>query len=399
MDLAAAPDGRHGRRPYGRPMPTRPVDAVLDVSALDGLFAALRDRGYTVVGPTVRARRDRLRRAGVGRRPARRAGSTCRRAAATACERGDGRRALRARRRARLAQALPLPAAAAVWRGPRDGDGALGVEPEPPPPRYAFLGVRSCDLHAVAIQDRVFLGDRHVDDDYAARRRDAFFVAVNCARAGGTCFCASMGTGPRAHGGFDLALTELLDDDGHRFVVEVGQRARRARCSPSSPTRAAGAGRAAARRRRGRAARAPSMGRALDTDGLRELLQRQPRAPALGRGRRPLPELRQLHDGLPDLLLHAPSRTPPTSPASEAERTRVWDSCFTLEHSYMHGGSVRRVGALALPPVDDPQARRPGSTSSARRAASAAGAASRGARWRSTSPRRSPRSAATTRTG
>ena len=41
----------------------------------------------------------------------------------------------------------------------------------------------------------------------------------------------------------------------------------------------------------------------------------QPRAPALGRGRRALPDLRQLHDGLPDLLLHARSRTRPTSPA------------------------------------------------------------------------------------
>jgi ferredoxin len=28
----------------------------------------------------------------------------------------------------------------------------------------------------------------------------------------------------------------------------------------------------------------------------------------------------------------------------EAVHTRVWDSCFTLEHSYVHGGSVRRSG-------------------------------------------------------
>ena len=36
--------------------------------------------------------------------------------------------------------------------------------------RYAFLGVRSCELHAVDIQDRVFLGGRHIEADYAARR-------------------------------------------------------------------------------------------------------------------------------------------------------------------------------------------------------------------------------------
>src|SRR6266545_2743769 len=115
-----------------------------------------------------------------------------------------------------------FPPQLAIWRARRGADGALEVDEPEPPPRYAFVGVRSCDLHAVAIQDRVFIGDRYVDADYEARRRDAFFVAVNCGRAGGTCFCTSMGTGPRVQSGYDLALTELLDGDGHRVVVEVG---------------------------------------------------------------------------------------------------------------------------------------------------------------------------------
>ena len=85
----------------------------------------------------------------------------------------------------------------------------------------AFFGVRSCDLHAIAIQDRVFLDGRYVDRDYAARREGAFVVAVNCGEPGGTCFCISMGTGPRAESGFDLALTELLEGE-HRFLVEAG---------------------------------------------------------------------------------------------------------------------------------------------------------------------------------
>ena len=60
----------------------------------------------------------------------------------------------------------------------------------------ALIGVRSCELHAIAIQDRVLLGGRYADRDYAARREDAFVVAVNCFEPGGTCFCVSMGTGP-----------------------------------------------------------------------------------------------------------------------------------------------------------------------------------------------------------
>ena len=97
---------------------------------------------------------------------------------------------------------------------------------------YALLGVRSCDLHAIAIHDRVLAGRVQADAHYAARREDAFIVAVSCTDPGGTCFCVSMGTGPRPEGGrdarFDLSLTELLDGGVHRFLVEVGsERGRR----------------------------------------------------------------------------------------------------------------------------------------------------------------------------
>ena len=90
--------------------------------------------------------------------------------------------------------------------------------PEP----LAFIGVRACELHAIAIQDRVFVEGAYIDRNYQRRRERAFIVAVNCGEAGGTCFCASMGTGPEANAGFDLALTELIDDAGHQFLVEVG---------------------------------------------------------------------------------------------------------------------------------------------------------------------------------
>jgi sulfhydrogenase subunit beta (sulfur reductase) len=88
------------------------------------------------------------------------------------------------------------------------------------PPRYAFLGVRPCDLSAIAIQDRVLAqpGSR-----YAARRARLLIISVNCTEPGETCFCTSMGTGPGANGRpYDLALTEMLDEDGHRFLVDVG---------------------------------------------------------------------------------------------------------------------------------------------------------------------------------
>jgi hypothetical protein len=92
----------------------------------------------------------------------------------------------------------------------------------PPDKPFAFIGVRSCELTAIAIQDRVFLGGQHKDQHYESRRQDGLIVAVNCGEAGGTCFCASMDAGPRATRGFDVALTELLGGNGHRFLAEAG---------------------------------------------------------------------------------------------------------------------------------------------------------------------------------
>ena len=62
---------------------------------------------------------------------------------------------------------------------------------------YAFLGVRACELAAVAVQDRTFMHDQYVDPVYRKRREQALFIAVNCTQAASTCFCTSMNTGPR----------------------------------------------------------------------------------------------------------------------------------------------------------------------------------------------------------
>jgi NAD(P)H-flavin reductase len=101
----------------------------------------------------------------------------------------------------------------------RAADGTVDFAAVPPdPPRLAFLGVRACELAALGIQDRVLAGGTFVDEDYRARRESALVVAVQCSRAGNSCFCTSMGTGPEVRSGHDLVLTEL--DDG--FVVSAG---------------------------------------------------------------------------------------------------------------------------------------------------------------------------------
>ncbi len=114
-----------------------------------------------------------------------------------------------------------FPPTLRVWSGKQTGD-SFEIDDEMDAPRYAFIGVRSCDLHAIGIQDRVFMGGHYQDPTYVSRREGAFVVAINCGEAGNTCFCVSMGTGPRASAGYDIALTEVLENGRHYFIAEPG---------------------------------------------------------------------------------------------------------------------------------------------------------------------------------
>jgi hypothetical protein len=158
-----------------------------------------------------------------------------------------------------------------LWQARREGAGFAVNEPEPEDEPLAFLGVRACELNAIAIQDRVFLQGAYRDPHYRKRRESACIIAVNCGVAGGTCFCASMGSGPKAAGGFDLALTELADDGAHCFLLEVGSFTGADLAATLSRRPATAAEIKAAERIVARTAAA--MGRVLDTDGIKELLQ------------------------------------------------------------------------------------------------------------------------------
>jgi ferredoxin len=114
---------------------------------------------------------------------------------------------------------LLYPAREVLWQAKRDANGAIQfIIPEQSIPKVAVIGVKSCDLAALKLQDKHFLEGEYVDPGYQARRKGLFLVAVNCSYAADTCFCVSTGDGPSAESGFDLALTEL--DEG--FLIQVG---------------------------------------------------------------------------------------------------------------------------------------------------------------------------------
>jgi ferredoxin len=235
-----------------------------------------------------------------------------------------------------------FPASSTLWRAGRDEHGmttaAVPAAPETP---MAFIGVRSCELRAIAVQDQVFLGGQHRDPVYAGNRDGAFLVAVTCGQAGGTCFCVSMDSGPRAGSGFDLALTEFPDPGNHHFLVEAGT-SRGAEVLHELPGRPAEhADLAAAVELAERTA--ASMGRELDTGGIKDLLYANfdnarwddvaSRCLSCGNCTMVCPTCFCFSvDNVTDLA------------GTQAEQERTWDSCFTLDHSYLHGGSVRGSG-------------------------------------------------------
>jgi len=228
-----------------------------------------------------------------------------------------------------------FPAREVLYEVERRADGTIGFAPSTPDPApVAYLGVRACDLAAAAVQDRVFGAGPYAEPRYRARREAALVVAVNCTAPGDLCFCASTRTGPRASEGADLVLTEREDD----FLVEAPTERGRAildalDTEPADDTDAAALDDAMAKAEH-------AMGRHVDTDGLPELLF----------GRLDHPRWADVADrclscgnctSVCPTCFCSTTEDPSSLDAGEASKVRLWDSCFTEEHAYIHGGTFR----------------------------------------------------------
>lgn len=225
-----------------------------------------------------------------------------------------------------------------LFTAKKTGQGFEVIEDKSQPPKYAFIGVRACELEAILIQDKVFLDGQHRDATYASRREGVFIVAVNCTRAGSTCFCTSMETGPKAKQGFDLALTEIIDGSHHAFVVEVGSE-RGEELLELVPHREA-TPEELELAEQGIHDAAQHMGRHLNTLNLKELLYANLEHPRWNDVAERCLTCGNCTMVCPTCFCTTVEDTTDLMGKS-AERTRHWDSCFTTDFSYIHGGSVR----------------------------------------------------------
>jgi len=216
----------------------------------------------------------------------------------------------------------------------RDGDRWKFLPCDETTPRYAFLGMRACDVAALAVQDGVFMAGPGVDPLYVARRAAAFVIAVQCGRAVATCFCQSLGTGPRCAAGFDWALTEL--DEGFLLTIGSDQGSALAAQLPLRPASTAqieqGAEVAAQAER--------EITRRLDTEGLRDLLFAELENPEWEKvGNRCL-ACGNCTQVCPTCFCSTVAEVSDVF-GTRIERQKRWDSCFRQEFSHIHGGPVR----------------------------------------------------------
>jgi len=224
-----------------------------------------------------------------------------------------------------------------VEKGEREQKGRFdyfAIENTEPIPHFAFIGVRACELAAIGIQDQVFMRSDFYDPVYKSRRENLFIIAVNCLDPDSTCFCASMGTGPRVESGFDLCITEL----DNTFLVEIGSELGRSLISARTHSLPSAYMQAEAEKAISAAAR--SITRALNTEDLPGILADN------------LDSDHWIEIGKRCLSCASCTLVCPTCFCWDAlekpyltgkltHRERAWDSCFNPSYSYVFGGNTR----------------------------------------------------------
>ncbi len=203
-----------------------------------------------------------------------------------------------------------------------------------PQPRYALIGVRACELAAIQVQDRTFLRPDFTDPIYKARREGLFILAVNCLYPNSTCFCVSMGTGPRHQAGFDLCITEMDDV----FLVEVGSELGLSYLDHRKYELPSAFVQTSANQAIDRAVH--SMGRTMETGDLPELLTQNLDAERWAEVAKRCLSCANCTQVCPtcfcwDAVDHVNVN------GTSTRRERIWDSCFNPFYSTVFGGQTR----------------------------------------------------------
>jgi len=203
---------------------------------------------------------------------------------------------------------------------------------------YAFVGVRPCELAAIRIQDKVFLGEESKDSSYQSRRKGILIVAVNCNFPGHNCFCASLDTGPRVTTGYDIVLTEIIENGHHYFTAETGSEIGRKIMEEVPHEMASAADREHVDRAMTRAVE--QMGKSLQLEGLQQLFADHREHPSWDDVAKRCLACANCTMVCPTCFCSTVEDITDLS-GEHAERWRRWDSCFSLDFARVAGGNFR----------------------------------------------------------
>jgi ferredoxin len=221
-----------------------------------------------------------------------------------------------------------------LWRAVRHDDGRMRFEPTARQSRQlAVVGVRACDLAALTLQDAHFAADI-ADAGYASRRGGLLLIGVDCTHPADTCFCASTGDGPGIGSGADIALSEL--ESG--FLVRPNSAAGALLChalplrdASDDELHTAAAELESARSKQHRRLPGRNLRDALFAN-LDHLRWNDVAGRCLSCGN---------CVAVCPTCFCSTEREEAAFDGSESTRVRLWDSCFSAEHSYLHGRLLR----------------------------------------------------------
>lgn len=227
-----------------------------------------------------------------------------------------------------------------LWTAKKQDIGKLTILQEIPPAdeKMAFIGVRACEIEAILVLDKVFNTKLAIYSQYQRRREDTFIVAVNCTTAVNTCFCASMQAGPEVKGGYDLSLTEVIDDKQHYFLLRIGSE-RGGAISESLRLRAATSDESDLAHHHVERT-IEKMVRKVDNAQVHEVLMASWNSKQWDKVAERCINCANCTMACPTCFC-SNTEDVVSLDANQVDRWQQWESCFNLSHSYVHGGSVR----------------------------------------------------------
>ena len=311
---------------------------IIDVKGLEQILTNLRSRGHTLIGPSIDAETIVYKQIS----------SLADLPQGWSDEQGPGYYRLRHTQDERYFNYTTSPSSwkkylhppqLRLWQAQRQGSSFRLIPEASSGETYAFIGVRPCELKAIEIQDKVFRGEHYTEPHYDKIRRNAFILAINCSRPNETCFCTSMNTGPSVEEGFDLSLTEFFENGRHLFLISIGSDAggdametvpvdpvtveQKSICQKQYEDTCSG------------------IRKRMVTKNIRETLINNPHHPQWDKVAERCLSCANCTMVCPTCFCTTVEDTTDLI-GDHAERWRRWDSCFTMDFSYVAGGHIRK---------------------------------------------------------